>query len=126
MPEMNGTETNGHDAQAGLAGGGGRRAARAGRPGGAGGDGRRLASLTLVPKATVRSATRDFKSDQEVRWCPGCGDYATRRASRAFLPERELPAENVVVIRGFGCPPRLPYYVNPYGMPSIHGRAPAI
>jgi 2-oxoglutarate/2-oxoacid ferredoxin oxidoreductase subunit beta len=90
------------------------------------GDSRRLASLTLVPKATVRSATKDFKSDQEVRWCPGCGDYAILAAFQAFLPELEVPRENVVVISGIGCSSRLPYYVDTYGMHSIHGRAPAI
>ena len=88
--------------------------------------GHRLASLNLVPQATVRSATKDFKSDQEVRWCPGCGDYAILAAFQAFLPELEVPRENIVVISGIGCSSRLPYYVNSYGMHSIHGRAPAI
>jgi len=90
------------------------------------GQGRRLASLTLVPRAATRSATKDFKSDQEVRWCPGCGDYAILAAFQAFLPELEVPRENIVVISGIGCSSRLPYYVNSYGMHSIHGRAPAI
>src|SRR2546429_4393248 len=90
------------------------------------GEGRRLASLTLVPRAAARSATKDFKSDQEVRWCPGCGDYAILAAFQAFLPELEVPRENIVVISGIGCASRLPYYVNSYGMHSIHGRAPAI
>ncbi len=90
------------------------------------GEGHRLASLTLVPKATTRSSTKDFKSDQEVRWCPGCGDYAILAAFQAFLPELEVPRENIVVISGIGCSSRLPYYVNSYGMHSIHGRAPAI
>src|SRR5579875_2420154 len=79
----------------------------------------RLASLTLVPEAPEKLATRDFKSDQEVRWCPGCGDYA-------ILAELEVPRENVVVVSGIGCSSRLPYYMNSYGMHSIHGRAPAI
>src|ERR1700728_4127638 len=83
-------------------------------------------SLTLVPKATVRSAAKDFKSDQEVRWCPGCGDYAILAAFQSFLPDLGVPRENVVVISGIGCSSRLPYYVNSYGMHSIHGRAPAI
>jgi 2-oxoglutarate/2-oxoacid ferredoxin oxidoreductase subunit beta len=91
-----------------------------------GSPGHRLASLTLVPRATVRSAAKDFKSDQEVRWCPGCGDYAILAAFQAFLPELDVPRENVVVISGIGCSSRLPYYVNSYGMHSIHGRAPAI
>src|SRR5580693_3798203 len=110
MPELNGTERNGH---------GGTTTPE-------GSEGHRLASLTLVPKATVRSATKDFKSDQEVRWCPGCGDYAILAAFQAFLPELEVPRENVVVISGIGCSSRLPYYVDTYGMHSIHGRAPAI
>jgi 2-oxoglutarate ferredoxin oxidoreductase subunit beta len=67
-----------------------------------------------------------FKSDQEVRWCPGCGDYAILAAFQAFLPELGVPRENVVVISGIGCSSRLPYYVDTYGMHSIHGRAPAI
>ena len=79
-----------------------------------------------MPKATVRSAAKDFKSDQEVRWCPGCGDYAILAAFQAFLPDLEVPRENVVVISGIGCSSRLPYYVDTYGMHSIHGRAPAI
>ena len=91
-----------------------------------GGEGHRLRSLTLVPRAAARSATKDFKSDQEVRWCPGCGDYAILAAFQAFLPELEVPRENIVVISGIGCSSRLPYYVNSYGMHSIHGRAPAI
>ncbi len=86
----------------------------------------RPASLTLVPAATEKLATRDFKSDQEVRWCPGCGDYAILAAFQAFLPELEVPRENVVVVSGIGCSSRLPYYMNSYGMHSIHGRAPAI
>ena len=79
-----------------------------------------------MPRAATRSATKDFKSDQEVRWCPGCGDYAILAAFQAFLPELEVPRENIVVISGIGCSSRLPYYVNSYGMHSIHGRAPAI
>src|SRR5246500_1835051 len=90
------------------------------------GEGHRLRSLTLVPRAAARSATKDFKSDQEVRWCPGCGDYAILAAFQAFLPELEVPRENVVVVSGIGCSSRLPYYVSSYGMHSIHGRAPAI
>src|SRR5712672_4531692 len=97
-----------------------------GRAGGQEGEGHRLRSLTLVPRAATRSATKDFKSDQEVRWCPGCGDYAILAAFQAFLPELEVPRENVVVVSGIGCAARFPYYMNTYGMHSIHGRAPAI
>ncbi len=85
----------------------------------------RLRSLTLVPHGGGL-ATKDFKTDQEVRWCPGCGDYAILAAFQSFLPELEVPRENVVVVSGIGCSSRLPYYVNSYGMHSIHGRAPAI
>src|SRR5271170_6248055 len=85
----------------------------------------RLQSLTLVPHKGGLG-TKDFKSDQEVRWCPGCGDYAILAAFQAFLPELEVPRENVVVVSGIGCSSRLPYYVSSYGMHSIHGRAPAI
>ena len=87
---------------------------------------RRPASLTLVPVADEKLGTKDFKSDQEVRWCPGCGDYAILAAFQSFLPELEIPRENLVIISGIGCSSRLPYYVNSYGMHSIHGRAPAI
>ena len=85
---------------------------------------RRPASLTLVPKVDTRLTTKDFKSDQDVRWCPGCGDYAILAAFQAFLPELEVPRENVVIISGIGCSSRLPYYVDSYGMHSLHGRAP--
>src|SRR5436309_14076071 len=87
---------------------------------------RRLRSLTLVPVADEKLTTKDFKSDQEVRWCPGCGDYAILAAFQAFLPDLEIPRENLVIISGIGCSSRLPYYVDSYGMHSIHGRAPAI
>jgi 2-oxoglutarate ferredoxin oxidoreductase subunit beta len=90
------------------------------------GNGHRPASLTLVPTAEGKQTTKDFKSDQEVRWCPGCGDYAILAAFQAFLPELHVPRENVVVVSGIGCSSRLPYYMDTYGMHSIHGRAPAI
>jgi 2-oxoglutarate ferredoxin oxidoreductase subunit beta len=97
-----------------------------GRPNGTAPEARRPASLTLVPTTPEKLATKDFKSDQEVRWCPGCGDYAILAAFQAFLPELEVPRENVAVISGIGCSSRLPYYMDTYGMHSIHGRAPAI
>ena len=92
----------------------------------ANGNGHRPASLTLVPKTAEKQSTKDFKSDQEVRWCPGCGDYAILAAFQAFLPELQVPRENVVVVSGIGCSSRLPYYMDTFGMHSIHGRAPAI
>ena len=69
---------------------------------------------------------RDFTSDQEVRWCPGCGDYAILAAVQGFLPELGLKRENIVFVSGIGCSSRFPYYLDTYGMHSIHGRAPAI
>ena len=93
---------------------------------GAGDTAHRLRSLTLVPVADEKLTTKDFKSSQEVRWCPGCGDYAILAAFQSFLPDLEVPRENLVIISGIGCSSRLPYYVDSYGMHSIHGRAPAI
>ncbi len=69
---------------------------------------------------------KDFVSDQEVRWCPGCGDYAILAQVQKVLPELGVPRENFVFISGIGCSSRFPYYVNTYGMHGIHGRAPAI
>src|SRR3978361_1778562 len=69
---------------------------------------------------------KDFKTDQEVRWCPGCGDYAILAAVQGFMPELGIARENIVFISGIGCSSRFPYYMNTYGMHSIHGRAPAI
>ncbi|MQA97481.1 MAG: 2-oxoacid:ferredoxin oxidoreductase subunit beta [Streptosporangiales bacterium] len=69
---------------------------------------------------------KDFKSDQEVRWCPGCGDYAILAAFQSFLPELGVPRENIVIVSGIGCSSRFPYYLDTYGFHSIHGRAPAI
>jgi 2-oxoglutarate/2-oxoacid ferredoxin oxidoreductase subunit beta len=69
---------------------------------------------------------KDFKTDQEVRWCPGCGDYAILAAMQSFMPELGLPRENIVFVSGIGCAARFPYYMETYGMHSIHGRAPAI
>jgi len=83
-------------------------------------------SLTLVPKADAPQSMKDFKSDQEVRWCPGCGDYAILAAVQSFLPELGLARENICFVSGIGCSSRFPYYLNTYGMHSIHGRAPAI
>lgn len=69
---------------------------------------------------------KDFTSDQEVRWCPGCGDYAVLKAVQGFLPELGLRRENITFVSGIGCSSRFPYYLDTYGMHSIHGRAPAI
>jgi 2-oxoglutarate/2-oxoacid ferredoxin oxidoreductase subunit beta len=69
---------------------------------------------------------KDFTSDQEVRWCPGCGDYAVLKAVQSFLPDLGLRRENIVFVSGIGCSSRFPYYLDTYGMHSIHGRAPSI
>jgi 2-oxoglutarate ferredoxin oxidoreductase subunit beta len=85
-----------------------------------------LGGLALVPRTDDKQTTKDFKSDQEVRWCPGCGDYAILAAVQSFLPELGLRRENIVFVSGIGCSSRFPYYMNTYGFHSIHGRAPAI
>jgi 2-oxoglutarate ferredoxin oxidoreductase subunit beta len=68
----------------------------------------------------------DFQSDQETRWCPGCGDYAVLAAVQQFMPELGIPPEKIVFITGIGCAGRFAYYMNTYGMHGIHGRAPAL
>jgi 2-oxoglutarate/2-oxoacid ferredoxin oxidoreductase subunit beta len=69
---------------------------------------------------------KEYTSDQEVRWCPGCGDYAVLKAVQGFLPDLGLRRENIVFVSGIGCSSRFPYYLDTYGFHSIHGRAPAI
>ena len=69
---------------------------------------------------------KDFVSDQEVRWCPGCGDYSILAQMQKTLPGLRIPRENIVFVSGIGCSSRFPYYVNTYGFHTIHGRAPAI
>jgi 2-oxoglutarate/2-oxoacid ferredoxin oxidoreductase subunit beta len=85
-----------------------------------------LSGLAGVPAAEGKQTAKDYKSDQEVRWCPGCGDYVVLNAMQAFMPTLGLKRENIVFISGIGCSSRFPYYMNTYGMHSIHGRAPAI
>ncbi|MGQ0481448.1 MAG: 2-oxoacid:ferredoxin oxidoreductase subunit beta [Pseudonocardia sp.] len=85
-----------------------------------------LGGLDGVPTTDEKQTAKDFTSDQEVRWCPGCGDYAVLAAVRGFLPELGLRRENVVFVSGIGCSSRFPYYLNTYGMHSIHGRAPTV
>lgn len=77
--------------------------------------------------ATLPTYTKkDFQTDQEVRWCPGCGDYAILSAVQSVFPELGIPREKFVVISGIGCSSRFPYYMNTFGFHTIHGRAPAI
>jgi 2-oxoglutarate ferredoxin oxidoreductase subunit beta len=79
--------------------------------------------MSTTPVAFTK---KDFESDQEVRWCPGCGDYAILAAMQSFLPELGIPQEKIVFVSGIGCSSRFPYYLNTYGIHGIHGRAPAI
>ena len=77
--------------------------------------------------ATTQSySKKDFQTDQEVRWCPGCGDYAILSAVQSIFPELGVPKEKFVVVSGIGCSSRFPYYMNVYGFHTIHGRAPAV
>src|SRR5260370_17426136 len=66
---------------------------------------------------------KDFVSDQDVRWCPGCGDYAILAQVQRIMPDFGIPRENIVFISGIGCAARFPYYMNTYGFHTIHGRA---
>lgn len=79
-----------------------------------------------MPSADEPQSAKEFKSDQEVRWCPGCGDYAILAAVQGFMPELGLKRENIVWVSGIGCSSRFPYYMNTFGLHTIHGRAPAI
>ncbi|MFQ5520095.1 MAG: 2-oxoacid:ferredoxin oxidoreductase subunit beta [Candidatus Methylomirabilia bacterium] len=83
-------------------------------------------SDTGVTEAPRKYTKKDFESDQDVRWCPGCGDYAVLSAVQKMMPDLGVPRENIVFISGIGCSSRFPYYMNTYGFHTIHGRAPAI
>jgi len=76
----------------------------------------------IAPQLTAK----DFATDQEVRWCPGCGDYSILAQVQKIMPGIGIPKENIVIISGIGCSSRFPYYMNTYGMHSIHGRATAV
>ncbi len=77
-------------------------------------------------KAPAKLTIKDFQSDQDVRWCPGCGDYSILAQVQRVFPEFSQPKENIVAVSGIGCSSRFPYYMNLYGIHGIHGRAPAI
>jgi len=83
-------------------------------------------SVPNVDPAGPPPTAKEFTSDQEVRWCPGCGDYAVLKVVQSFLPGLGLRRENIVFVSGIGCSSRFPYYLDTYGMHSIHGRAPSI
>ena len=76
--------------------------------------------------ATAPLTAKDFQTDQEIRWCPGCGDYSILAQVQKVMPTLGIPRENIVIISGIGCSSRFPYYMNTYGMHSIHGRATAV
>jgi 2-oxoglutarate ferredoxin oxidoreductase subunit beta len=82
-----------------------------------------MAETATVPQPLTM---KDFQTDQEVRWCPGCGDYSILAQVQKILPTIGIPRENIAIISGIGCSSRFPYYVNTYGMHSIHGRATAV
>ncbi|MEO6315970.1 MAG: 2-oxoacid:ferredoxin oxidoreductase subunit beta [Chitinophagaceae bacterium] len=82
-------------------------------------------SETITPSLPTLTA-KDFATDQEVRWCPGCGDYSILAQVQKIMPGIGVPKENIVIVSGIGCSSRFPYYMNTYGMHSIHGRATAI
>lgn len=84
-----------------------------------------MSTETLAPTLAALTA-KDFVTDQEVRWCPGCGDYSILASVQKVMPTIGVPKENIVIISGIGCSSRFPYYMNTYGMHSIHGRATAI
>ena len=84
------------------------------------------AGVPRLPEDAPAQTKKEFTSDQEVRWCPGCGDYAILAAVQGFLPDLGLKRENIVFVSGIGCSSRFPYYLDTYGMHSIHGRAPSI
>ncbi|HEY5408486.1 MAG TPA: 2-oxoacid:ferredoxin oxidoreductase subunit beta [Ginsengibacter sp.] len=79
-----------------------------------------------ITKSPIALTPKDFATDQEVRWCPGCGDYSILAQVQKIMPTLGIPRENIVIISGIGCSSRFPYYMDTYGMHSIHGRATAI
>ena len=79
----------------------------------------------MAAEAAVKASRKDFVSDQDVRWCPGCGDYSILANVQRVMPDLGVPRENVVFVSGIGCSSRFPYYMNTYGFHTIHGRAPA-
>ena len=80
----------------------------------------------VLPTPVTSLTAKDFATDQEVRWCPGCGDYSILAQVQKVMPGLGIPRENIVIISGIGCSSRFPYYMNTFGMHSIHGRATAI
>lgn len=85
-----------------------------------------MAKAQDIKDEVVKLTAKDFVSDQDIRWCPGCGDYSILKQVQSVMPELGLPKEDIVFISGIGCSSRFPYYMNTFGMHSIHGRATAI
>ena len=85
-----------------------------------------MSATTETPPAPLSLTRRDFQTAQEVRWCPGCGDYAILAQVQKVLASLGIPRHKHVFVSGIGCSSRFPYYVNTYGFHTIHGRAPAI
>ncbi len=85
-----------------------------------------MSTLINEARPALPLTAKDFTTDQEVRWCPGCGDYSILAQVQKVMPQIGIPRENIVIISGIGCSSRFPYYMNTYGMHSIHGRATAI
>jgi 2-oxoglutarate ferredoxin oxidoreductase subunit beta len=83
-------------------------------------------ALSPENEAIIKLTRKDFVSDQDVRWCPGCGDYSILAQTQKVMPDFGYPKENIVFISGIGCSGRLPYYMNTYGFHTIHGRAPTL
>lgn len=81
--------------------------------------------MSVAAEAPTPLTHKDFASDQEVRWCPGCGDYAILKAIQRTMPDLGVAREDIVFVSGIGCAARFPYYMNTYGFHTIHGRAPA-
>ncbi len=80
--------------------------------------------MTTIAKTRVETTFKDWETDQEVRWCPGCGDYAILKAVQRTLADVGADPKNTAFISGIGCSSRFPYYIESYGFHTIHGRAP--
>jgi len=85
-----------------------------------------MAEAKDIKKQIQNLTPKDFVTNQDIRWCPGCGDYSILKQVQGVMPELGIPRENIVFISGIGCSSRFPYYMNTFGMHSIHGRATAI
>ena len=82
-------------------------------------------NVQVKPQSSVELTKKDFVSDQTIRWCPGCGDYAILASIQKLMPEMGIPKEDIVFVSGIGCSSRFPYYMDTYGLHTLHGRAPA-